>query len=397
MCARVCALNIKSKAMDSVCKSHKPARLDPSLACEPQKVNFSSADSTEPQPLVYSRPFDQPTFAPSPASDIGSRLLMDSRQFDKGTVRPAPAASPDYRQFDYGLGNPAPADRLASRLFDDASVLPPEGWRTANRNQSDASRFRYDRAIPIPTRYEGSYRDIPVNLADLRNREPLEKLSKYGVAGEEFYARADGHNAPYNHKVGESLGGLETRQSVAERLAQVNAKLAPLGLEVYVLDAYRPIGTQKALFEHFMEDARKRLGPNGSSEAVLKEALKRVSDPRGFDPKNPHTWPPHSTGGAVDLTLRRLDNGKLVNMGGAFDETSPRSTTAFYERSENQNTPRAIEARNDRRILFNAMSEQGFASNPHEWWHFDYGTQMAIRSLRSIGRKAPNTAFYGAI
>lgn len=380
----------------------KPTRKFPEAlsAIEKPEAGRAATERTEPSEFASARLFGQPLVPMSQPYEAHPSELADPRQFDRGVVTPEEAAGQRFHHFDYGL-LPSPNSNIDSLLLDDTRVPLPSSWRTPDAGSSDTrdslhlgskanspNRFQYEKAIPFPVRHEGSYRNIAVNLDDSRNREPLVKLTDFGIAGEEYYA---------HHKMGESTGGLEAREGVAERLAKVNAKLAPLGLELYVLDAYRPIETQNTLFKHFLRDAQAKLGPHASNQAVLNEALKVVSDPRNFDAKDPHTWPPHITGGAVDLTLRRLSDGKPVNMGGAFDENSPRSNTAYYEQPGHQNNMQAKEARHNRRILFNAMSVAGFASNPHEWWHFDYGTQMGIRSLRAIGRKAPNQAFYGAI
>ena len=76
--------------------------------------------------------------------------------------------------------------------------------------------------------------------------------------------------------------------------------------------------------------------------------------------------PVHTTGGAVDLTL--IDtNGKPLNMGTDFDDFSEKANTDYYERHFNQ------EITKNRRLLYNAMINEGFTNIPSEWWHYDYG------------------------
>ncbi len=50
-----------------------------------------------------------------------------------------------------------------------------------------------------------------------------------------------------------SLPDVWLRKSVADKLAKVNQQLAPLDLEVHIFDGYRPIETQEALWQHFIE------------------------------------------------------------------------------------------------------------------------------------------------
>lgn len=38
----------------------------------------------------------------------------------------------------------------------------------------------------------------------------------------------------------------------------------------------------------------------------------------------------------------------------------------------------AVEAQQIRRLLYHSMCAVGFASYDHEWWHFDFGTQMWV-------------------
>ena len=175
----------------------------------------------------------------------------------------------------------------------------------------------FDNPIPFSNKEwcgkEKTYKQLPINPDDPHNREPLVKLSDYGISNEEFYARTDGNNYPYNHKVGESLGGVEVRQSVAERLAKVKEELASFGREVHGLDGYRPIKTQTDLLEHFMDEARGRL-PSGTPEDVIKaEALKLIK-PGSFD-QMIHT-PGRPTSPVVPLTRPCIKMGSPYPWGG---------------------------------------------------------------------------------
>ena len=71
----------------------------------------------------------------------------------------------------------------------------------------------------------------------------------------------------------------------------------------------------------------------------------------------------HSRGAAVDLTLVDMVSGREVDMGGGFD--------LFGERSYAEYTlGLTAEQIENRRILREAMTENGFCFAPGEWWHF---------------------------
>ena len=74
---------------------------------------------------------------------------------------------------------------------------------------------------------------------------------------------------------------------------------------------------------------------------------------------------PHTTGGAVDLTLGW--DGKALAMGTDYDAFEEEAALDFYEDGADQ---RLLTLR---RILFNAMTGAGFAPYWTEWWHWSFG------------------------
>jgi D-alanyl-D-alanine dipeptidase len=91
-------------------------------------------------------------------------------------------------------------------------------------------------------------------------------------------------------------------------------------------------------------------------------------DPRYVTPpEDPTTSPaPHTTGGAVDLTLTA--RGTALALGTSFDHFGPGAAVDAVE-----DRPGLI--RDLRRMLHWAMVEAGFAPYSTEWWHFEYGTR----------------------
>ena len=107
--------------------------------------------------------------------------------------------------------------------------------------------------IPIIDRckfkVEGSYFKIPVDSNDPRFNEPLISLSSINVAYESYYAKTDGNNPPFCRQIEGSRPDTWLRKTVAEKLAHVNETLYPFGVEVFVVDGYRPIRCQQGMYD----------------------------------------------------------------------------------------------------------------------------------------------------
>ncbi len=230
------------------------------------------------------------------------------------------------------------------------------------------------------------YHRFRVNKKDPAFEEPLVKLVDYGIAGESFYARKDGLNAPYYCAIPHANTDLWCRKSVAEKLATVNEMLSRYGVEVFVLDGWRSIECQRALWEYFVGVAKRKY-PQGTIAQWNSFAAIYCSDPRSFDPLNESTWTVHVTGGAVDLTLKRKGaRGEQLFMGGIFDDASPVSSTPYFE--QNAINESGQEARRNRRLLYHAMRQTGFTNYGNEWWHYDFGDQMWSMLQRSLSHPA---------
>ncbi|OWY59208.1 hypothetical protein B7486_75820 [cyanobacterium TDX16] len=70
----------------------------------------------------------------------------------------------------------------------------------------------------------------------------------------------------------------------------------------------------------------------------------------------------HSRGGAVDLTLHRLDTGELVPMGGGHD--------LMDERSHHGAAGVGDREASNRWMLCSLMEDCGFERYDREWWHY---------------------------
>ena len=155
------------------------------------------------------------------------------------------------------------------------------------------------------------------------------------------------------------------RKEVKKRLLEAKKNL-PEGYTFKIWDAYRTFELQEELYYKYYDLIIKEFDLYEMSEDEKKKIINQfVSLPI----KDVELAPAHTTGGAIDLTL--VKDGKEVDMGCEFDEFTNRTYTDFYEKNESN-----LDARVNRRILYNAMVRAGFTNLPSECWHFDYGDKI---------------------
>jgi D-alanyl-D-alanine dipeptidase len=254
---------------------------------------------------------------------------------------------------------------------------------------------------PVPIRDKMfttlDYHAVPFDFADPRAGEKLVDLATLGIAGDNYYARTDGSNPPYLRRIAGAIDGLWARASVAERLVRANRALAELNFELYVFDAYRPIACQAGIWEFFVQ-AFRAARPDAPESEIERQTLPFVSDPRWFNIADPTTWPLHSTGGAVDLTLRDRTTRQLRDMGSGFDQTGAVSRTDHFERALQAGEIAADDPRLlHRRALFHAMTQAGFSNYGQEYWHYDHGDQMDAVSRAEADPATLARAWYGYV
>jgi D-alanyl-D-alanine dipeptidase len=235
------------------------------------------------------------------------------------------------------------------------------------------------------------YHKEPVNLKAAKSNEKLVTIGSYNIAGESYYARTDKLNAPYYRSFASAPKKILLRLTAAQKLQVLNAKLAPLGLELFVFDGFRPVSCQRDLWQYFLNQAKSAL-PKGSEAEQIAYASRYCSNPARYKSTDSTTWPTHCTGGAVDLTLRRKATGELLYMGSIFDDDAEVSHTDYFEDSKDKAQASELEARGNRRLLYWAMKSVGFENYHYEWWHYDYGNQMW---LMNKGDKSSAEAFWG--
>jgi D-alanyl-D-alanine dipeptidase len=193
-----------------------------------------------------------------------------------------------------------------------------------------------------------------------------------GLAGVNHYSIVE--NPPYHERIPGSISGLFVRRSVGEKLQAVNARLKTAGLELFLFDAWRPQAVQRYFHDVWFPGWLKARMPELEGAALVEEVEKYWSAPTA----GAGSPSPHSTGSAVDLTVRFIATGQPLFMGGLFDDVTEDAWTDAYERRPVVSMSDE-EARANRRLLYWAMAEQDFANNPTEWWHYSWGDQMWAR------------------
>jgi len=217
--------------------------------------------------------------------------------------------------------------------------------------------------------------------------EPLQPLPPSLLRLEPHPYRRLG--APY----GDGASPFRLRSGVIGRLLAADAELAagPEGWRLAIFDAWRPVAVQRFMVEHSIaEECRARgLDPNRADGPARQAVVAAVARFWAEPSPDPTTPPPHSTGGAVDLTLADA-TGRPLAMGGAIDaigQVSEPDHFALAAAADPASEAAQWQRRRDR--LAAVLAAAGFARHPNEWWHFSHGDQLWAWS------RGESTAHYG--
>jgi D-alanyl-D-alanine dipeptidase len=164
------------------------------------------------------------------------------------------------------------------------------------------------------------------------------------------------------------------RRGVVRRLLAAQDVL-PRGLELLVIEGYRPPVLQQRYFDTYAAELGV-LHPDWEPSRRHVEASKFVSPPEVA---------PHGTGGAVDLTLCTT-SGVELDLGTAINASPEASHDACYTASVDVSS----HARELRRVLGDALHAAGLVNYPTEWWHWSYGERYwSLVHGESATRYAP--------
>lgn len=139
------------------------------------------------------------------------------------------------------------------------------------------------------------------------------------------------------------------RTGVLERLQQASAQL-PSDFELVIIDGHRTRAFQEELLAYYQAQTS------------------QVLDAFVSDPTSTTVVPPHTTGGAVDLTLGW--RGAVLGLGTDFDCFAAESAPAAFEESDVGGSARDL-----RRLLASVLSNVEMTVIESEWWHWSYGDQ----------------------
>lgn len=249
-------------------------------------------------------------------------------------------------------------------------------------------------------------------------------------------------NSGYEEPLDGSTMAQYVRAGVAEKLVKAG-ELLPDNCRLVVFDAWRSLETQQATYEMCYQSLVDKLTEEGvlvpgeeltpeaqgiisvetqkfiSLPSPLPEEAGQLAEARERAAQIPS---PHNTGGSIDLAfviiedgyledLRQLEeiasseqdlfsvkkaeanfmiamiyrnHSRLPDFGTAFDFAGAQSALTYCETHDTLGS----EARDSRRVLYNAMVGAGFEPYEEEWWHFNDGNQMGeTTKYRRTGEK----------
>ncbi len=221
------------------------------------------------------------------------------------------------------------------------------------------------------------FRTVPINFNHKLSNEDYVDIREMELSGINHYFKSN--NPPYYISIKGATEKLLLRKSIVLKLVKINKKLNKNGLELYFFDCYRPIKVQQFLYNIWLPQYLKKLHPNYSQDEISRELnFYSAKPPLSENDIDRNAPPPHTTGAAMDVTLRFKDTKEFLFMGTIFDESTTLVHTDYFElkRKKSLLTISEEEALKNRRILYHSMKEEGIENYPFEWWHFSWGDQM---------------------
>lgn len=233
-----------------------------------------------------------------------------------------------------------------------------------SRIEFDGTSYPYTYDIPKTISMDG-WKNVPIE----ESHQPLVPIN--GI-----HERIKTHPMYHINGVPNALRDMYLREEAFRQLVEATQFLPP-GHSFIVFDAYRPVDVQAEIFNAY-KNRLASLYPNIDDEELARMTETYVSLP-STDPTKPS---PHSTGGALDLSIIE-DGSGLLEMGTEWDSFDVRSRTSYFKGVDDL-------FHDNRQLLHQAMSSVGFTNYPEEWWHYDFGNQF-------WGHISGTEAIYGLI
>ena len=141
----------------------------------------------------------------------------------------------------------------------------------------------------------------------------------------------------------------------ASSLRNIQTILNKSGYSLKIYDAYRP---QRSVnyFINWSKNPSDTINKSYYYPNLLKSNLFKL----GYIASKSS----HSRGSTVDITLVDINSGKEVDMGSPYDFFGLESSHDYKDIS--------ITQKNNRKLLLDVMTNNGFSSYPKEWWHYTF-------------------------
>ena len=146
------------------------------------------------------------------------------------------------------------------------------------------------------------------------------------------------------------------RETVTHMLFDAAKKL-PDGFIFALSEGYRPLWYQRKNFEEIYAGLKQKM-PSATEKELYDETTTYIADP--------NLCPPHSTGGAMDITI--LDEKR-----NALDMGAPMNTVGEISNTFTEGLSK--KAQENRQLLFDILTSVRFVNLASEWWHYSYGDQ----------------------
>ena len=141
----------------------------------------------------------------------------------------------------------------------------------------------------------------------------------------------------------------------ARSLKIIQTTLKNSGYSLKIYDAYRP---QRSV-NHFINWSK-----NQSDTLKKSYFYPNILKSNLFELGYIATKSSHSRGSTVDITLVDISSGKEIDMGSPYDFFGLESSHDYENIS--------ITQKNNRKLLLDVMTKNGFSSYSKEWWHYTF-------------------------
>lgn len=185
-----------------------------------------------------------------------------------------------------------------------------------------------------------------------------EELAEAGFILEPFWDKPgdlEGESYSLYKRINPDFG-ISMRKRVFDKLC-LSVQFLPANWKIVIKAAFRPLVVQDKILDSFISKSRmSNLG--WTEDQHLEYARTFVADPR-------IVYPPHVTGGAVDIDIKDIAKNDYIDMG-----CPPNTDGEIAFLHSDLLRP---DQYSNRMILLEAMLKAGFAPNVYEWWHYQYG------------------------